>query len=156
TLSILRAEKNGHSRVGIIVTPVFLTGIFASRGVDLSFLPVNAAISRAKPKWLSKSPRFGVISTSRIVSAGKRSLIGAQTFASGDKINRPEASSPRPSSIGLQSIPSLSTQRSLLFRISVPFGNFAPGNASGTLSPTLQLVAPQTIWLFVPLLSSTS
>ncbi len=50
TLSILRAEKNGHSRVAVIVTPVFLTGIFASRGVDLSFLPVSAAISRARPK----------------------------------------------------------------------------------------------------------
>jgi hypothetical protein len=53
--------------------------------------PVSAAISRARPKWLSRSPRFGVISTSRIVSAGKRSAIGAPTFASGDKINRPDA-----------------------------------------------------------------
>jgi hypothetical protein len=34
-----------------------------------------------------------VISTSRIVSAGKKSVIGAPTFASGDKINRPDASS---------------------------------------------------------------
>jgi len=30
TLSILRAEKNGHSRVVLIVIPVFLTGIFDS------------------------------------------------------------------------------------------------------------------------------
>jgi len=36
TLSILRAEKNGHSRVALIVTPVFLIAIFDSRGVDLS------------------------------------------------------------------------------------------------------------------------
>ena len=50
TLSILRAEKNGHSRVEVIFTPVFLTGIFDSRAVDLSFFPVSAAISRARPK----------------------------------------------------------------------------------------------------------
>ena len=137
TLSILRAEKNGHSRVALIVTSVFLIAIFDSRGVEFSFFPVSAAISRARPKWLSRSPRFGVISTSRIVSLGNKSEIGVPIFASGDKINRPEASSPRPSSIGLQSIPSDSTPRSLLFRISVPSGNFAPGNASGTLSPTL-------------------
>src|SRR5215475_8405426 len=62
--------------------------------------------------------------------------IGAPIFASGERINRPAASDPRPSSIALQSIPSLSTPRSWLFRISVPFGNFAPGSASGTLSPT--------------------
>ena len=37
TLSILRAEKNGHSRVEVMVTPVFLREIFDSRGVDLSF-----------------------------------------------------------------------------------------------------------------------
>src|SRR5207253_10817459 len=137
TLSILHAEKNGHSRDALIVTSDSLMSVLDSSGADLSFLPVSAAISRARPKWLSRSPRFGVISTSRIVSAGKRSLIGAPTFASGDKIKRPDASEPSPSSIGLQSIPSVSTPRSLLFRISDPFGNFAPGNASGTLSPTL-------------------
>src|SRR5439155_22481656 len=94
TLSILRAEKKGHSRVEVIVTPVFLTGIFDSRAVDLIFFPVSAAISRARPKWLRRSPRFGVISTSRMVSVRKRSAMGAPTFASGDKIKRPEASSP--------------------------------------------------------------
>ena len=137
TLSILRAEKNGHSRAALMATPDFLMSILASRGVDFSFLWVSAAISRASPKWLSRSPRLGVISTSRIVSPGKRSAMDAPIFPSGDKIKRPAASCPRPSSIALQSIPSLSTPRSLLFRISVPFGNFAPGNASGTLSPTL-------------------
>src|SRR5207247_251022 len=86
TLSILRAEKNGHSRVAVIVTPDFLMSIFDSRGVDLSFFPVSAAISRARPKWLSRSPRFGVISTSRIGTAGKRSLVGAPTCHSGDRI----------------------------------------------------------------------
>src|SRR5258706_12894108 len=109
TLSILRAEKNGHSRVDVMFTPVLLTGIFDSRGVDLVFFPVSAAISRARPKWLNRSPRFGVISTSRIVSAGKRSAMAAPTFASGDRIKRPEASPPRLSSIGLQGIPADST-----------------------------------------------
>src|SRR3979409_847171 len=40
-----------------------------------SCCPTKAEISRANPKWLSKSPRFGVISTSRIMSLGKRSAI---------------------------------------------------------------------------------
>ena len=137
TSPILRAEKNGHSRVAEIFTPATIVSAVLSGVGSRNFLPVSAAISRANPKWLSRSPRLGVISTSRIVSAGKRSPIGAPIFASGDKINRPDASSPRRSSIGLQSIPSDSMPRSLLFRISVPFGNFAPGNASGTLSPTL-------------------
>ena len=138
TLSILRAEKNGHSRVAEIFTPAFANvTVLNGRVSERIFLFVRAAISRASPKWLSKSPRFGVISTSRMVSLGKRSLIDAPIFASGDRIKRPEASEPRPSSIALQSIPSDSTPRSLLFRISVPFGNFAPGSASGTLSPTL-------------------
>src|SRR5207247_2990888 len=92
TLSILRAEKNGHSRVAVMVTPVFLIAIFDSRGVDLSFLPVSAAISRARPKWLSRSPRFGVISTSRIVSSGQRSQIGVPIFAYGGKLNRQDGS----------------------------------------------------------------
>src|SRR5437667_8291251 len=94
TFSIQRAEKNGHSRVEVIVTPIFLIGIFASRGVDLSLVPVSAAISRARPKRLSKSPRLGVISTSRIVSLGKRLEIGAPILASGARIKRPAASEP--------------------------------------------------------------
>ena len=53
--------------------------------------PASAAISRARPKWLSKSPRFGVISTSRIVSAGKSEPIGAPIFASGERIKQPVA-----------------------------------------------------------------
>ena len=145
TLSILRAEKNGHSRSAEIVTP-----FFRRAGAPPAIFPngkrsacsailwlLSAAISRARPKWLSKSPRLGVISTSRIVSAGNKSPIGAPIFASGGRSKRPAASWPSPSSIALQSIPSLSTPRNLLFRISVPFGNFAPGRASGTLSPTL-------------------
>src|SRR5438132_2324080 len=86
TLSILRAEKNGHSRVALMLTPFELYGVCVSperfRGSQKRptiFLFVSAAISRASPKWLSKSPRFGVISTSRMVSAGKRSLIGARS-----------------------------------------------------------------------------
>src|SRR5437879_13646644 len=85
TLSILRAEKKGHSCVEAMVTPVFLTGLFDSRAVDLSFFSVSAAISRARPKWLDRSPPFGVISTSSIVPAGQRSPIGAPIFLAGDQ-----------------------------------------------------------------------
>src|SRR6266404_5108905 len=79
TLSILRAEKNGHSADAVIFTPDFLISIFARAAGTLIFFSVNAAISRARPKWLSKSPRFGVISTSRMVSLGKRLAMGAPT-----------------------------------------------------------------------------
>src|SRR5581483_5055980 len=72
TLSIFRTEKNGHSRVEVIFTPAFLTVTGDSPGIDLRFFLVSAAISRARPKWLSKSPRLGVISTSKVVSGGKR------------------------------------------------------------------------------------
>ncbi len=50
TVAILRAEKNGHSRVDVIDTPVFLTTILVSRGADLSLFPVSPAISRARLK----------------------------------------------------------------------------------------------------------
>src|SRR5205085_11035872 len=93
--------------------------------------PTNAAISLAKPKWLSKSPRFGVISTSRIVSSGKSDAIGAPILASGERIKSPSLSSERPSSLGLQSIPCDSTPRSLLGLIFKSFTSTAPGRARG-------------------------
>ena len=72
TLSILRSEKNGHSRVAEMFTPVFVGQALRLPVGNRSGCPTrSAAISRARPKWLSKSPRFGVISTSRIVSLGK-------------------------------------------------------------------------------------
>jgi hypothetical protein len=118
-----------------MVTPVFLIAILESRGVDLSFLPVNAAISRARPKWLSRSPRFGVISTSRILSAGKRSPIGARSshLATNQQAGRIVA---KVELDRLQSIPSDSTPRSLLFE-SQSFWQLCPERLSGILSPTL-------------------
>src|SRR5260370_1207766 len=37
TLSILRAEKNGHSPMALLDKPVLLMSMFASRGVELTF-----------------------------------------------------------------------------------------------------------------------
>ena len=50
-----------------------------------------AAISRAKPKWLSRSPRFGVISTSRIVSLGKERRDRRADLCLGRKNQQPVA-----------------------------------------------------------------
>src|SRR5207253_11359736 len=60
TLSILRSEKKGHSCVEEMVTPVFLTGIFDSRAVDLRFFSVIAALLRASQQWISSYSRVGV------------------------------------------------------------------------------------------------
>ena len=94
----LAQRETGHSRVAVIVTPDLCRAGASLAGGNRSGRPRRAAISRARPKWLNRSPRLGVISTSRIASAGKMSAIGAPTFASGDKIKRPQASSPRSSS----------------------------------------------------------
>ena len=63
-----------------------------------------------------------------------------------DKIKRPASSSPSSSSLALHIIPSDATPLSLDFLILNPPGNLAPGRATGTRSPGLKLVAPQTIW----------
>ncbi len=48
TLSILRAEKNGHSRVDVMFTPVFLTGIFDSRAAVWRDLDVENGVGWKK------------------------------------------------------------------------------------------------------------
>src|SRR5437868_6750569 len=137
TLSILRNEMNGHSfGAEISMEPAHPGAPSPGHGEGVG-APVSAAISLAKPKWLSRSPRFGVISTSKIVSSGNNDAIGSPIFASGERINNPSLSSESPSSLGLQSIPSDSTPRSLLGLIFRSPTSTAPGNASGTLSPTL-------------------
>ena len=55
----------------------------------------------------------------------------------GGRIHRPCSLSGRPSSEAEQSMPRLSTPRSLPSLISQPPGSTAPGSAQGTLSPTL-------------------
>src|SRR6266403_635841 len=59
TWSILRREKNGHSRVEVIVTPVFLIGTFDSGGIDLSSFLVGAAFLGVGRNCLGKRPRLG-------------------------------------------------------------------------------------------------
>src|SRR3954466_14985449 len=137
TLSILRNEMNGHSfGAEILMEPAHPGAPSLGRGEGVA-APVSAARSRAKPKWLRRSPRFGVISTSKIVSSGNNDAIGSPIVASGERIRRPSLSCERPSSLGLQSIPCDSTPRSLLGLILRSPTRTAPGKASGTLSPTL-------------------
>ena len=50
TLSILRAEKNGHSRDAEIFTSDAVVSAVLSGGGSRNFFPVSAAISRARPK----------------------------------------------------------------------------------------------------------
>src|SRR3954466_14540588 len=100
TLSILRNEMNGHSfGADIVMEPAHPAVALPVRGEGAA-APVSAAISRAKPKWLSRSPRFGVISTSKIVSSGNNDAIGSPIFASGGRIRSPSLSSESPSSLG--------------------------------------------------------
>ena len=61
------------------------------------------------------------------------------------RINRPAASSARPSFLPGHSMPLEATPRSLRWLISKPPGRMAPTGANGTRSPTSKLVAPHTI-----------
>ena len=94
---------------------------------------------------LRQSPRFGVRSTSIILSLrSKYSLRSAPTGASTGSSHRPLSSSPNCNSVCEQSMPKDSTPRSLAFLILKSPGNFAPITAKGTLMPTRALGAPQT------------
>ena len=85
-----------------------------------------------------QSGRLGVISTSKMVSPGGRTwLIGVPSAGRPSRIKRPLWSSPIPSSLPEQSIPSESWPRILDCFILKSPGRRAPGSATGTLSPTL-------------------
>ena len=100
--------------------------------------PVNAASSRARPITLNQSGRFGVTSISKTVSPGPRySENFFPTGASAGKISKPSSPFGKPSSSVEHIIPCDSTPRSFDTLIAKPAGIAAPGNASGTLSPTL-------------------
>ncbi len=64
-----------------------------------------AAISRAMPRYESRSGRLEVTSTSNIVSPGMYSLKTLPTGASGGRMSRPSASSASASSFAEQSMP---------------------------------------------------
>ena len=115
-----------------------------SVGGSRRLAPVTAAISRASPMIDRASPRFGLTSTSRIVSPYS-SASGLPSGASAGRIRIPSASAVRPSSSPEQSIPLLTTPIFSVRSIRRSPGRTAPGSATGTRWPAAMFVAPQTI-----------
>ena len=104
------------------------------------------AISRAIPRILKQSPRFGVILMSITLSSSfKYSRIFIPTGASAGNSNNPSILSSKSISEAPQSIPCDSTPRSLPFLILKSPGNTAPIVATGAFMPTPTFGAPQTI-----------
>ncbi len=111
-----------------------------------TFSPVMEASSRATPRTLRQSPRFGVISTSRSQSERPRaSASGWPSVVSAGRIMIPADSSASFSSCSEQSIPSELRPRIFAFLISTPLGSTAPIFASATTSPAAMFLAPQTM-----------
>ncbi|MCY1408986.1 hypothetical protein D9M71_243200 [compost metagenome] len=103
-------------------------------------------ISRAIPRILKQSPRFGVILISMTLSSSLRySRIFTPTGASAGSSSKPSILSSRSISEAPQSIPCDSTPRSLPFLILKSPGNTAPMVATGAFIPTRTLGAPHTI-----------
>ena len=119
-------------------------------------VPVNAEISRAIPRTLKQSPRFGVRSRSKIASGRFRNSMSADpTFASRGRDTMPSDSLPRPISTAEHSIPYEATPRIFALRSFRPLGSFTPGLANGAFIPCTTFGAPQTTSINSPLPSST-
>ena len=71
------------------------------------------------------------------------------------RMSSPSSPLPRPSSSDEHSMPAESTSRSFETLISKPPGITVPGSATGTRSPALKFLAPQTIWRGLPSPTST-
>ena len=103
-------------------------------------------ISRAIPRMLKQSPRFGVILMSITWSSRSRySRILTPTGASSGNSKRPSILSSRSISEAPHSIPCDSTPRSLPFLILKSPGKTAPMVATGAFMPARTLGAPHTI-----------
>ncbi|MBA7544290.1 hypothetical protein ES705_36642 [subsurface metagenome] len=96
---------------------------------------------------LIKSGRLECISKSNMVSSNFIiSLISSPKIASSSKINIPEdIPCSMPNSEAEQSIPEDKTFLNFLLLIIPIWGNFAPSNATATLSETFIFFAPQII-----------
>ncbi len=106
--------------------------------------PVAAATSRASPRMLRASPRFGLTSMSSTTSPA-RSARPRPMAVSGGRMRMPSASPVSPSSSPLQSIPWLSTPAMRVTSMRRSPGSTEPGRATGTRWPTAMFVAPQTM-----------
>ena len=139
-----------------------VTGDSVAANGKLNGISFNTATSRAIPRTLKQSPRFGVIEISSTwLSSPRYSRTSIPTGASTGKINRPSTPSSMSISLPPHSIPCDSTPRSLPFLmangLSSPGagGNLAPINATGALIPTATFGAPHTICRVSPVPTST-
>ncbi len=114
-----------------------------------------ALASIATPSILSKSPRFGVKSSSMTSSSrfkAAKALLPISAFSGKWKIPSWYSSGTnlfsRPSSLREQIMPFDSTPRILARFILKPPGSSAPSFATITCWPALTFGAPQTIWSF--------
>jgi integrase len=105
------------------------------RSVPLDFLAVQAFDTYEFERMRVPAARD---SDFVLVNLSRRP-IGAPMRASSGRISKPSASSAMPSSFALHIMPCDSTPRSLPTLIVKSGPSFAPGKASGTLSPTFQL-----------------
>ena len=124
---------------------------FGCKLVPINVSPVIAATSRAMPKMLKQSARFGVsFSVSKLSFKLKYSRISCPIGASAGSSSKPSASVAKPSSLLEHNMPNESTPRTLACLIEMP-GSSAPTCAHGTLMPTRALAAPQTICNVCPI-----
>ena len=149
----MRPEKRPHKSNASILTgkvSVCVVCIFGNKGV-LSGAPVKADNSRAIPNTLKQCARLGVsFKVNKVSSKCKCSRMFCPKGASLVSSNKPPWSLAIFNSLAEQSMPSLSTPRSLPTLIlkglpSSPGGNSAPTMAQGTLIPTRALGAPHTM-----------
>ena len=104
-----------------------------------------AAASRATPRMLRQSARFGVRSISRTGSDNDRAVFnGVPTVAAAFRRMMPPASVPRARSAALQSMASERWPRITPTSRVVPLGSRVPGSATGASMPALTLGAPHT------------
>ena len=121
------------------------------------WMPYSAAVSRARPAMLRQSPRFGVSSSTMVLSTRPRCFsIGVPGLAVRSSSSRPSDFSAKPSSDAEHNMPLDSTPRSAALPICVPLGSTAPGSAAGIRMPGRALAAPQTICRISPVPASTS
>ena len=145
TRAVKRGQPTGSAISMRIASVIGAPDSAGTRSVRRSGTPSTAATSRATPRWLSASARFGVTFTSSTASSSPSALAsGVPGTRSLGRMRSPLASSDSPSSLPEQSIPWLSTPRRLARWMVGPPGSVVPTVASGTRSPTWKFFAPQT------------
>ena len=123
----------------------FIVSSISTTSTCLNSKSLRTATSLAIPRILRQSPRLGVKSRSIKTSSRPRTSVSSSPGTeSSDSSMIPSCSSPKPSSLALQSIPSDSTPRNLAFLILRFPLRLVPTLASAVFNPTRALEAPHT------------